>query len=97
MSDSTESANDIPDVRVYLRDPAMWSAVVKPTTEKMYCYQRNPGEEYFHLILMGEIYLENGDEKLCLRAPCDGMPSRRIGSPGSIASIGGLRPWCKRA
>ena len=67
MSDSTESANDIPDVRVYLRDPAMWSAVVKPTTEKMYCYQRNPGEEYFHLILMGEIYLENGDEKLCLR------------------------------
>lgn len=67
MSDTTESASDIPDVRVYLHDPAMWTAVVKQTTEKMYCYQRNPGEDYFHLILMGEIYLESGDEKLCLR------------------------------
>jgi hypothetical protein len=67
MSDHTTPAPDVPDVRVYLHDPALWTAVVKQTTEKLYCYQRNPGEDYFHLILKGELYLENGDEKLCLR------------------------------
>ncbi len=34
--------------------------------DKDYCYSKNPGEDYFHLLLCGEVYLENGEERLCL-------------------------------
>lgn len=69
MSDSTpeRSANDVPDVRVYLTEPGDWEARVKKDSEKLYCYQKNPGEDFFHLVLQGEIYLTNGTDKYCLR------------------------------
>lgn len=59
-------ADDTPDVRLYVVEPD-WQAHVKPTSERMYCYLKNPHEDFFHLILAGEIYLEFNDEKLCLR------------------------------
>ncbi|OYW22872.1 MAG: hypothetical protein B7Z55_04135 [Planctomycetales bacterium 12-60-4] len=66
--DASQVADDsVPDVRLYVPDPASWTAHVKYDSEKIYCYQRNPGENYFHLILSGEIYLVCGNEKLCLR------------------------------
>lgn len=61
------AASDVPDMRLYVPDPEDWQARVKYDSLKAYCYQKNPGEDYFHLILAGEIYLQNGDEKLCLR------------------------------
>lgn len=60
-------ADEVPDARLYIPDPSNWEARVKYDSEKIYCYQKNPGENYFHLILAGEIYLVNGNEKLCLR------------------------------
>lgn len=56
-----------PDARVYVCHPEGWTATVKQTSERLYCYQKNPGEDYFHLIIAGEIYLEFGDEKYCLQ------------------------------
>lgn len=74
MSDS--SAGDVPDVRLYLTDFGDWQAAIKRDSEKIYCYQKNPGEEFFHLIIDGEIYLTRGDEKLCCRcAARDGIVS----------------------
>jgi len=68
MSEETPAANTgpVPDVRLYVCHPEGWTAEVKQTSEKMYCYQKNPGEDYFHLIVAGEIFLRFGDEKLCL-------------------------------
>ncbi len=54
------------DARLYLPDPAEWEAGIKQDSEKVYCYQKNPGDDFFHLILNGEIYLKSGNEKLCL-------------------------------
>ncbi len=34
--------------------------------EKCYCHYQNPGESYFHLILAGEIFLQRGEEQVCL-------------------------------
>lgn len=72
MSDSqadaaTGAADDVPDVRVYVTETGEWNARIKNDSEKLYCYQKNPGEDFFHLITGGEIYLVRGDEKLCLR------------------------------
>lgn len=54
------------DIRLYAHSPEGWRARIKQGWEKQYCYYRFPGEDHFHLILNGEIYLEHGDEKLCL-------------------------------
>lgn len=54
------------DARLYLREPAGWEAKIKRGGEKLYCYQQHPGEDFFHLILGGEIYLQQNELKLCL-------------------------------
>ena len=54
------------DRRLYLSRPEGWEAKMKQGSEKEYCYAQNPGEDYFHLLLGGEIYVQRGDEKFCL-------------------------------
>ena len=54
------------DYRLYVPHPDGWKAHIKIGWEKQYCYAKNPDEDYFHLILNGELYLQNGDEKYCL-------------------------------
>jgi hypothetical protein len=59
--------DDVPDVRLYACDPDAWQAHVKYDSERIYCYSKAPGQDYFHLILNGEIYLQRDDEKYCLQ------------------------------
>ena len=54
------------ELRLYLPYPDGWTAYVKPDSSKEYCSFRNPGEEFFHLLVKGEIYLAFGDERYCL-------------------------------
>lgn len=54
------------DYRVYMPDPEGWSAHLKIGWEQLYCYSKNPHEDFFHSIVHGEIYLQCGHEKLCL-------------------------------
>ena len=54
------------DRRLYVPTAEGSQARIKQGWEKQYCYSKFPGEDYFHLILNGEIYLEHAGEKLCL-------------------------------
>jgi hypothetical protein len=54
------------DHRLYVPEAESWSARVKVGWEKEYCYAKTPGQDYLHLLLNGEVYLQNKDEKLCL-------------------------------
>lgn len=54
------------DARVYVPRNEGWQAHVKRGWEKLYCYMKHPGDDAFHMILNGEIYLQRGDEKYCL-------------------------------
>ncbi|MCA8994733.1 MAG: hypothetical protein KDA88_22335 [Planctomycetaceae bacterium] len=54
------------DIRVYFPHHEEWTIHIKRTWEKQYCYAKCPGEDYFHAILAGEIYIQRGDEKYCL-------------------------------
>jgi len=54
------------DCRLYQPDGEEWSAHIMRGSERQYCYLREPGKDYFHLIVPGEIYIQRGDEKLCL-------------------------------
>lgn len=53
--------------RIFLREPG-WRVAQKVGSEKVFCYQIAPGEDYYHRLLDGELYVFHGDEKLCL--PC---------------------------
>ncbi len=54
------------DRRLYVPLPDGWEARVKQTWEKEYCYLQNPGEDYFHTLVAGEIFIQRGHEKYCL-------------------------------
>ena len=54
------------DRRVYIPAPEGWQAHLKTDWEKDYCHLRAPGQEYFHLLLQGEVYLQYGSQKICL-------------------------------
>lgn len=64
-NDDSEDGSDI-DYRLYMPYPEGWKAHVKVGWDKSYCYAKHPGEDYFHLIMSGEIYLESGHEMYCL-------------------------------
>ncbi|MEM7812614.1 MAG: hypothetical protein AAF532_14160 [Planctomycetota bacterium] len=54
------------DLRLYLKQPDVWRLKVKPDFVRQYCHGKNPGEEHYHLIVGGELYVDNGERKLCL-------------------------------
>ncbi len=54
------------DLRLYAPDPGELRAELKQSWERDYCFAHNPGEEFFHLIMSGEVYVQRGDEKYCL-------------------------------
>jgi hypothetical protein len=52
--------------RLFVREPG-WRVVQKVGSMKEHCYMTAPGQDYYHRLLDGEVYLQRGDEKLCLR------------------------------
>jgi hypothetical protein len=69
VSDSShaDSLDPVPDSRLYVPDNEDWTAEIKRDSERIYCYSKHPGEDWFHLILGGEIYLTRQHERYCLR------------------------------
>ena len=55
-----------PDRRLYCPAAKDWRAHIKPDFVRQYCYTKHPGEEFYHQILGGELYLDDGESKLCL-------------------------------
>lgn len=68
---STPAENDSTSVdrRLYLPTPEGWEIKIH-SGPRDYCYYRNPGEEWFHLLIDGELYLEYGNERICLNCAC---------------------------
>jgi hypothetical protein len=66
-SDEASAGDSAADARLYVPDADGWEVQIKRDSTKQYCYQKRPGEDYFHMILNGEIYLvSENEEKLCL-------------------------------
>lgn len=65
---NTDSAQDEPvdDRRLYLPSFEGWSAHLKTESEKVYCYSKKPGEDFYHRISRGEIYVQRDHEKYCI-------------------------------
>ena len=71
---------------------------------KEYCFSQNPGEDHYHLLLSGEIYLQRRTEKYCLncalrhafisrdRTFWQKGPSSVVDSPIAITPEGPVEP-----
>lgn len=55
------------DPRLYAPYPEGTEAHIKHGWEKEYCFLQNPGEDHFHLLINGEIFIQRANEKYCLR------------------------------
>ena len=66
MSDEMQISAPSTDARLYVTAPEGWRARIKDGWERHYCFYKRPGEDYFHLLMSGEIYLEHGEEMVCL-------------------------------
>jgi hypothetical protein len=51
--------------RMFLSEPG-WRIGVKAGSDKEFCYMMMPGQDFYHRLLDGEIFLHRHDEKLCL-------------------------------
>jgi hypothetical protein len=50
--------------RIYLSEPG-WRIGVKIGSEREFCYMRAPGQEFYHRLLDGEVFVHRDDERLC--------------------------------
>lgn len=53
--------------RLFLREIG-WEITIKRGSDRLFCYLTHPGENHYHRIMDGEIYLTREEEKICL--PC---------------------------
>lgn len=58
-----ELANDL---RLYVPYPSGWEARIMDNSPREYCHFKSPGQDFFHLLVPGEIYLQYGTMKYCL-------------------------------
>ena len=62
---TTDPARANLDRRLYLPAAEGWQVRVK-SGPREYCYYQSPGEDWFHTLVDGELFLQNGEEKICL-------------------------------
>ena|ERR1700729_1513811 len=56
----------VAEERLYVPEYAGWKAAIKHDWNKEYCFAQKPGEDFYHLLVTGEIYLQRGSDKFCL-------------------------------
>jgi hypothetical protein len=61
----TEDSDVIMSRRMYLSEPG-WRIAVKSDSHREFCYSMMPGQDFYHRLLEGEIFLHRHEEKLCL-------------------------------
>jgi hypothetical protein len=67
--------------RLFLREPG-WQVALKVGSDRVFCYMTNPGEDFYHRLLDGEIYLYRGEEKVCL--PCASRQGLLVEEPRTL-------------
>ncbi|MGC8642818.1 MAG: hypothetical protein ACP5XB_23405 [Isosphaeraceae bacterium] len=51
--------------RLYVFEPG-WRVTVKRGNHREFCHMMAPGQDFYHRLLDGEIYVTHDDERLCL-------------------------------
>jgi hypothetical protein len=51
--------------RLFVHEPG-WRIGMKVGNEREFCYMMAPGQDYYHRLYDGEVFLRRADERLCL-------------------------------
>jgi hypothetical protein len=51
--------------RLYVFEPG-WRVSIKRDSQREFCHMMTPGQNYYHRLRDGELFLHHGDERLCL-------------------------------
>ncbi len=51
--------------RLFIHEPG-WHIGRKVGSQREFCYTMAPGQDFYHRLLDGEVFLYHGDERLCL-------------------------------
>src|SRR5437868_2801513 len=51
--------------RLFVFEPG-WRVSIKRDSNREFCHMMAPGQNYYHRLLDGELFLHQGDERLCL-------------------------------
>ena len=51
--------------RMYVHE-AGWQISIKRGSERVFCHLMEPEQDYYHRLVDGEIYLHQGDERICM-------------------------------
>ena len=62
---SDETREVLSSRRMFLAEPG-WRVGVKHGSDKEFCYMMMPGQDFYHRLLDGEIFLHRDHEKICL-------------------------------
>jgi hypothetical protein len=77
--------------RLFLNEPG-WRVGQKTGSEKTFCFMMAPGQDFYHRILDGEIFVSNAEERICLAcAERRGLLSfepKALGHPAHDADLG---------
>jgi hypothetical protein len=65
MEDPDSEDDAVPPRRLYLAEPG-WRIGVKHGSDREFCYMRAPGQDFYHRLLDGEVFLQRAEERLCL-------------------------------
>jgi hypothetical protein len=64
--DREPERDDVPPPRrMYLHEPG-WRIKLKVGNDREFCYMTAPGQDYYHRVYDGELYVQRGDERLCM-------------------------------
>lgn len=71
-----EALRDMP--RMFVFEPG-WQVGRKTGSDREFCYQMAPGQDYYHRLMDGELHLVRADEKVCI--PCAARRGLLSGEP----------------
>ena len=83
MTDRRDHTQPAEARRVFVHEPG-WRIGHKVGSAREFCYMMAPGQDYYHRLLDGEVYVYNNEERLCFAC------AERRGLLGHEAR--GLRP-----
>jgi hypothetical protein len=65
-STETEEQDDpTPPSRLFLLESG-WRISIKTDSQRAYCYMMAPGQDFYHGLLDGEIFIQRGESRCCM-------------------------------
>lgn len=66
MSAPEDNGSTGGDQRLYVPQSNLCRVTMKADWAKEYCFLQNPGDDHFHLLVHGEVFVQKGDDRYCL-------------------------------